>query len=72
MTTYAVFRGEYPFDDFLGYTTAPEDQPDLALSKAINAYKGIDPHPVVAPITDPAARAAVQRDAEIAHLMSLH
>jgi len=46
---YEVFKGEYPFEEFLGLVEAPEDQPELALERAIGLFGHIDPHPVVQP-----------------------
>lgn len=47
MRTYAVYRGEYPFDQLIGFVHAPADQPEIALNKAINDYRAQDLHPVV-------------------------
>lgn len=53
---FQVMRGEYPFNQLIGVVDAPEDQPELALSRAIEMFKGDQDffcrHPVVQPTTE--------------------
>ena len=44
---FNVFRGEYPFNDRIGVVDAPENQPEIALQRAIQNYSLVDQNPVV-------------------------
>lgn len=46
---YVVKTGEYPFDVVLGFVDGPEEQPEVALDRAIKTFGHIDAHPVIEP-----------------------
>jgi hypothetical protein len=58
MTTFDVLRGEFPFNEIIGYVYAPADQPEVALREAIKLCNVPKAHPDIFmrhPVVQPSA-----------------